>query len=53
MIILRAVVTERDIKLELAREESAELASGDVDILHHSLSPAVCITVGMDLEIQQ
>ncbi|KAF7982027.1 hypothetical protein HWV62_30280 [Athelia sp. TMB] len=33
------VATERDVKLQLAREEGLELLSGDADILHHSLSP--------------
>lgn len=47
------MVTERDVKLELAREEGLELLNGEANALHHRMSPAVCLTVGMDLELQQ
>ncbi|KAF7974583.1 hypothetical protein HWV62_11966, partial [Athelia sp. TMB] len=47
------IVTERDIRLELAREENAELLAGEAETMHHTISPAVCITVGLDFEIKQ
>ncbi|KAF7980678.1 hypothetical protein HWV62_37111 [Athelia sp. TMB] len=52
-VSLADVVTEREIRLELAREEARELLSGEANALHHTLSPAVCLTVGIDFEIQQ
>ncbi|KAF7968772.1 hypothetical protein HWV62_29344 [Athelia sp. TMB] len=52
-VAITETVTERDVKLQLAQEESVELLRGENDILHHTLSPSVCITVGMDLESHQ
>ncbi|KAF7970361.1 hypothetical protein HWV62_24272 [Athelia sp. TMB] len=52
-VAVAEIVTEREVKLQLAREEGQELLNGEADILHHTLSPSVCLTAGMDLETQQ
>ena len=43
--------TERDIRLQLVREEEADAARGDLS--PHQITPSIFLTTGLDLEEHQ
>jgi len=46
-------VTQHGVRLALAQEDAANLQKEGAEIVHDSISPAMLITSGLELESQQ
>jgi hypothetical protein len=53
LIIVSLAVTQHGVRLALAEEDAAALATDDVLPVHDDISPAMLISSGIDLESQQ
>jgi hypothetical protein len=47
------VITDAEVRLQLAQEEEAALASGQIIMVQENMSPSVLIYQGLEIEDQQ